>query len=346
MQLIHHDPVTYWLPMLILGLVEYAIRISVFIAAVGIWLFLFLYQACPRFIVILHGNLSGQIARDLPPPIKPLGSRLQLISKLRGAFVPLGKPAALLQAAAVRRVLCASGDFHTLIYTAVNIQAMNAKEGAQFLLQDDTAFKRLEVLVESSDEALASAFCCAFSHLLLGGQSVELFVSRRERLKYRLIEKYTLTVNTYSKLHPLKTRLGFIVKGLRRCRELSNPGSDTFFELLPYFELLELILGEESNDQQLSKWLDRVVQNQSSAEVSTPLVISLVAAAMRILNEGLDLKSVPYRYWEFELRYNSERYRNRHRLLRVQQRRVVMAKKLIGAIGWNMQLIPSDPPER
>ncbi|KAG9043722.1 hypothetical protein FS837_009202 [Tulasnella sp. UAMH 9824] len=280
MQFISRDPVKYWLPVLVLSLVGFVFYISVIVAGVAIGVILGLYLAFPLYFTMgrrmLSGGLVDSITEMLPDP--DMWRYLWLMPKLHNAFVPLGRPTALLQAAAVGRVLRTSGDFNTLIYTAINIQAMNAKEGAQFLLGSDTT-------------------------------------------------------------------VGFICERLRMCSKLSDTGSDTFVELLLYFDLLELILNEESNDQQLSNWLNGVVQNQSGAEVSTPLVISLVAATTRILNEGIGLTGVPSRSQALQLRFISEKLRNND-LNKVQQRRVVITKRLIGALGWNIQLLPSDRPER
>lgn len=348
MELISRDPLNYWLPLIVLALVGLAFYISVFIATFAMLLITYLYFAFPLSFMTGRALVSGQLNYgdlSLVSLIGSPGNYFDLIIDLEDAFVPLGKPAAVLEAAAAGRVLCTSWDFNALLYPAMNILAMNAKEGAQFLLGDDAVCERLELLVESSDRALASAFCGAFSHLLLGGQSVELFVSRRQRFNYAVVEEYPLT-DHYNKLHPLKERVGFICEGLRTCSKSSDTSSDTVAKLLPYFELLELILEEESDDQQFSKWLDGVVRNESSAEVSTPLVISLVAAATRIINEGIDLADVPSRFQAFRLRFVSEQSRNNDLLLKVQQRRVLVAKRLIEAIGWDMKLLPSDSWER
>ncbi|KAG9029852.1 hypothetical protein FS837_003459 [Tulasnella sp. UAMH 9824] len=351
MGLICRNPLKYWLPLIILALVGLAFFISLYIAALVIAYIAALYLLLPEQLIIIRASIAGN---EVGSGIQSL---VNIFPDLTTYFlwgltpsVRLGKPAAVLEAAAAGRVLSTSWDFNTLVYTAMNIWTMNARDGARFLLRDEAVWERLQLLIESSDRVIASAFCYAFSHLLLGGQSLELFVSPRHRVTYPIIEKYLLAFQ-YNNFHPLKERVVFICEKLRICSKSSEIGSDTVGKLLPYFELLELILDEESNDQQLSKWVDGVVQNQSSAEVSTPLVTSLVAATTRILHEGIDSIDVPSElpiHWLDSVLAAVQKVQQRRvgHLQKVQQRRVVMTKELVRAIGWNMQLLPSDPPKR
>lgn len=358
-QFIFKNPRRYWPLILVFWLVWLAIALSLFILSLVVWYITTLLSRTAEIWGTSGGILylpkgdqfDREFARtpaalNIRTPTMPIPLIPQDVSAL------LSNSTAVLQAVAVKRVLCTSSDFNILIYTAINIQAMKAKEGVQYLLDDGTVHEHLEKLVMSSDEALASAFCCAFSHLLLGGQSAELFVGRFYRRGYALIEDIPLTPQ-YCKLHPLKKRVGFICKRLKKYIKSAEPESDNFVEYLFYFELLELILDEESDDTQISQWLDTVVQKQRPAEISTPLVVCLAAGTVRILNEGVPLLnassglqiSQPGPDPEQEAQATLEQ-NERKRHVKVQQRRVVMAKRLIGAIGWDMQLLPSDPPDR
>ncbi|KAG8935198.1 hypothetical protein FRC00_011346 [Tulasnella sp. 408] len=264
---------------------------------------------------------SGPLARDLKKD--PLGD-------------------SVLQAAAVKRVLCTSSDFNTLIHTAINIQAMNAKEGAQYLLDDDAVHEHLEKLVKSSDEPLASAFCYAFAHLLLLGQSAELFVRRMYRLSYGwMMERYSLT-DRYCELHPLKKQVRFICEKLKTSMASGKITSGNFVGYQFYFERLELILNEQSDNTKLIHWLDDFVQKHWTAEISTTLVICLVADTVCRLNKGFELRSASSELQASQPGPDSEQDQN-NCLLTVQNDRVVIAKELIDAIVWNLQLLPSDP---
>ncbi|KAG8925706.1 hypothetical protein FRC01_009801 [Tulasnella sp. 417] len=256
------------------------------------------------------------------------------------SLVPVGKATVFLQAAAVKRVLCTSEDFNTLIYTAINIQAMNVTEGARNLLVEDTVQQRMEELIKGSEKSLASTYSRAFSHLLLGGQSAELFVEREERHLYQMEDSFPRMPKYYEEPHPLKERVGFILDALNACTESPDVRPVNFEETVFYFELLKLILDEKSDNQELSEWLDRVLQKQEPSKVSTPLIISLVACTVRMLNVGFKSASASP-----ELRQEGQGGRersDRDRFLSVQGERVEIAKQLIGTVGWEIQIVPSD----
>lgn len=285
-------------------------------------------------------------------PLQKLWSFLKVVPRLGKGYVLPGKPAALLKAVAVKRVLRASEDFNALIYTAVNIQAMDSMEGAQYLLEDDTVHERLEELKGSSDGMLASAFTCAFSHLLLGGHSAELFVKQEHRGIYPSWNVISQTYQYCETPYPLKERVQFICDRLNAITQSPDIHQDTFVESLHYFELLELILDETSGIRELSKWSGRIIQKQQPAKVSTPLVISLVAEAVRISIEGIESAEASS---ELQIsrsdadleRDGKERPRpDGEHLFTVQHQRIQVVKKLIGTVGWEMKLVPSDPSER
>ncbi|KAG8913068.1 hypothetical protein FRC01_004759 [Tulasnella sp. 417] len=144
----------------------------------------------------------------------------------------------------------------------------------------------------------------------------------------------------YEEPHPLKERVGFILDALNASTESPDARPVNVEERVLYFELLKLILDEKSDDQELSEWLDRVLQKQEPSKVSTPLVISLVACTVRMLNVGFESASAPP-----ELRQEGQGGRersDRDRFLSVQEKRVEIAKQLIGTVGWEIQLVPSD----
>ncbi|KAG8920338.1 hypothetical protein FRC00_010160, partial [Tulasnella sp. 408] len=49
--------------------------------------------------------------------------------------------------------------------------------------------------------------------------------------------------------------------------------------LLVYFELMQLLLDEASESRDLSRWLDRVIEEQPASKASTPLVVGVLAFA-------------------------------------------------------------------
>ncbi|KAG8959895.1 hypothetical protein FRC00_001152 [Tulasnella sp. 408] len=250
------------------------------------------------------------------------------------------KPTAISKAVAVKRVLCTSRDFNTLIYTAINIQAINQKKGARHLLQDDAVRARLEELVNSPDTMLSSAFVCAFSHLLLGVQDVRLFVKPAHRYLYFLS-------NPLWEPHPLKKRVEIIYNRLSTYIDSLDMRPDTLVETLLYFELLKLILDEEAQKEELSKWVDRVIQKQQPAKVSSLFVICLVADTVRILNEGIEsadaasgVQTAPQGS-DSEQEERERLRQHQGRVVVVQGQRVGLVKKLVRAVGWQMKLVPS-----
>ncbi|KAG8937982.1 hypothetical protein FRC00_006315 [Tulasnella sp. 408] len=88
----------------------------------------------------------------------PWKSRCAMIKRVVASSVPAREEIAYLQAAATQRVLCTSEDVNALIYTAVNIEAMEEKQSALFLLEDDVTFRRLMELTRNPDMIVASAF--------------------------------------------------------------------------------------------------------------------------------------------------------------------------------------------
>ncbi|KAG8960965.1 hypothetical protein FRC00_013740 [Tulasnella sp. 408] len=356
MRFIFQNPIRYW-PLVPIP----------FLAGYAIWLPLAIAFGVPASIIascmtlkqklgIYFGNspLTMQ-ADDLTATRlrQTLWSYVELAPRLGKGSVPPGKPPAFLKAVAVRRVLRTSGDIKTLIQTAINIQAMNSREGAQYLLEDDTVHERLEELIRSSDELLAPAFTCAFSHLFLGGQSAELFVKEEHRGLYSSSNLLSQTYRYCDTPHPLQERVLFICHRLKAIAQSPGIRPDTFVESLHYFELLELILDEKSNNQELSKWLDRVVQKQQPAKASTPLVISLVADACRVLNRGIESAEAssgiqisrsgpdPERLGQEKLGQDTDP----ERFFNVQRQRIEIVKEVIGTVGWELKLVPSYPSE-
>ncbi|KAG9036310.1 hypothetical protein FS837_001701 [Tulasnella sp. UAMH 9824] len=253
-----------------------------------------------------------------------------------------------LEAAAIKRVLHSSRDFNALIYTAINIQAMNGKKGAWYLLQDEVVQARLEELVNSPDKMLASAFCGAFSHLLLGVQYVGLFVQQAHRHIYFPTNSLSQQHQYYKEPHPLSARVTVIYDRFSKYLGSLDVRPDTLVEMLLYFELLKLLLDEKSQKEDLSKWMDGIIQKQQSAKVSTPLVICLVADTVRILNEGIesvDAASGAQAALEGPDSEQEEQERlkqRQERILKVQGQSVGVIKKVVCAVGWKMKLVPSD----
>ncbi|KAG8911902.1 hypothetical protein FRC00_005623 [Tulasnella sp. 408] len=316
--------------------------ITIISVIAGFWMGLRIY------IGVFRGEVPDLLRGDRGPldGILRESNRVSasIIRQLTTSLVPRGKAIAFLRAAAVRRVICTSEDFNALVYTAINIQAMRGKEGAKYLLKDDTVHERFKELIKSSEKALVSAFSCAFAHLLLGGQSAELFVEREERHLYRPRTPFPRLDQYYSEPHPLKETVGFICDQLKTCVESPDIRPDNFVETVFYFELLELLLDEKSSSQELSKWLDRVIQQQQPSKVSTLLVISLVADTVRILNRGIESAGAPSGLRidfgspspEQEGQDGLNQERERDRFFTVQQQRVEAVKKLISAVGWEM----------
>lgn len=240
-----------------------------------------------------------------------------------------------LQAEAAKRVLCTSEDSNALIYTGINLQAMKDRDSARHFLSDDAVHKRLEELVRSSEELLASVFSHTHSYLLWGGQSVELFVDHHHRQLYSPGSSFPLAPQYIEKPHPLKTK----VKALRRGLETSTrsfPTEGNRLEgLLLYVQLLEIILSETYDGLRISKVLHKITTKQA-LEPSAPLVISLVAKTVCILNEGI--KSAP------SSGHALLSSRNQNHLL-VQRQRVKAVKELVSEVGWDAQSCSADGSE-
>ncbi|KAG8913067.1 hypothetical protein FRC01_004758 [Tulasnella sp. 417] len=255
------------------------------------------------------------------------------------SLIPRQEDTAYLEAVATKRVLCTSEDFNALIYTAVNIQAFREKKSAIYLLQDGAAFRRLLELGRSPDQMLASAFSRAFSHLLLGGQSAKLFVGHDDRHLYEA-EAFPNTDQYYGEPHPLQRAVRFICAQLKASVESSAINPDHSVGSLFYFELLELILDEASDNQRFSQWLDRVIERSPPLKVATPLVIWLVAETVRILNVKITSAAVPLRPQRPQLGLGPEQAetedqveeQERQNFFTVQQTRVGVVKDLISQL--------------
>ncbi|KAG9036311.1 hypothetical protein FS837_001702, partial [Tulasnella sp. UAMH 9824] len=321
-------------------------------------------------IVLIAGLNEGvnvvyfDVSRQIPDSLQNAGGALgalwreswqastRIVRQLTTSVIPPGEALPFLRAAAIRRVICTSEDFNTLIYTAVNMEAIREKEGAEYLLKDDTVHERLKELIKSSEKALASAFSCAFAHLLLGGQSAELFVGREERRLYRPRTSFPRLDQYRNEPHPLKETVRLVSNQLKACTESADIHPKNFFETVLYFELLELLLDERSGSEELSKWLDRVIQQQQPSKVSKLLVISLVAYTVLILNTEIESVGAPSgRHISFgtpdpeqegQDGLSQERERD---LLAVQQHRVDVVKLLISTVGWKMRPVHSNPRE-
>ncbi|KAG8924905.1 hypothetical protein FRC01_010911 [Tulasnella sp. 417] len=270
--------------------------------------------------------------------------------RLVADLVPSGEEIAYLQAAAIKRVLCTSEDFNSLVYTAVNIQAMTEKQVARFILDDDTALRRLEELTKSSDRALATAFSHALAHLLWGGQSAELFVEQRHRHLYSTKTPFPEIRKYSQEPHPLKQMIGSVCGGLNACIKSPGPNPDDLLELQFYFELLQLIIDEQSDIQAFSKWLDRVIRRQPPQQISTPLVICLVADTVHILKTGINSAAASSRLQISpsnigpvqEVQESGRLEQEREGFFAVQQQRVEAVKRLVGRLGWEMLSAPSS----
>ncbi|KAG8925705.1 hypothetical protein FRC01_009800 [Tulasnella sp. 417] len=273
-------------------------------------------------------------------------------TRFLASLIPRQEDTPYLEAVAIKRVLCTSEDFNALIYTAVNIQAIQEKESAVYLLQDGAAFRRLVELAGSPDQMLASSFSRAFSHLLLGGQSTELFVGHDDRHLYAAkvfpsIDQY------YGEPHPLQRTVTSMRNRLKANMESSAMNPDDSNGSLFYFELLELMLDEESDNQRFSQWLCQVIERSPPLKVSTPLVIWLVTETVRILNMKIASTADPLRPQRPQLSLGPEQAeaerqmqeQERSHFFAIQQTRVGVVKELISQAGWEMLLVPTDRGE-
>lgn len=347
-----YKPLTYLIAPLVLAPFILPLYVVVFIVG---WIGC-LWRGLQVYSDLFRGRVPDWLRNNQGPlvTVSREASRVStnVFRQLMSSLAPPEEGTALLQAVAVRRVLYTSKDFNTLIYTAINIQAMRGKEGAEYLLKDETVHRRLKELIKSSERTLFSAFLWAFAHLLLGGQSAELFVGQEERHLYR--SRRSFPRSYIDEPHPLKETVGFISDQLKTCMELPGIRPDNFVETVLYFELLELLLDEKSGSQELSKWLDRVIQRQQPSKVSTLLVISFVADTVRILNQRIDSAGDPSGLRisfgspepEQEGQGGLNQERERDRLLTVQQQRVEVVKQLISKIGWEIQSVPSHSWQR
>ncbi|KAG8923423.1 hypothetical protein FRC00_006276 [Tulasnella sp. 408] len=246
------------------------------------------------------------------------------------ANVLLEKPSPFLQAAAVGRVLCTSGDFDTLIYTAINIQAME-EDGTRYLLGDDTVREHLEKLITSSEKALASSFSCALAHLLLRGLSAKLVQTEGSALKR--LKAFVERLMYHGELERLKRKVGLISDRLEPGAKSSFTLPENLVEVKSYFRLLKLLFDEEAGCRELYGWLDETIKEQQNAKVSTPLVICLVASTVRILKEGIESEGA------------SSRLQIRFRDSEVQKKRLEVIRELAGTVETEMQLLRSDPSQ-
>lgn len=295
------------------------------------------FYILPLFILYQYYFSPSQIYEStrahacmlVKPVVEILKGARAIVPFLRGNVL-LGKPEDFVQAAVVKRVLCTSGDFNTLIYTAISIQAMK-EEGAQFLLDDYTVRERLKTLTTSSEKALAMAFSCASNHLILVALSARLKeMENMSGILYRL-EVFL----DHGALNRLKRRLRFMFDRPGPHMESRFAHPQALVELQFYFELIEILLNRKVNDQELSKWLERVIQTQQPAEVSTPLVICLVTSTMHILDMGIESEPASPKVLGSEWVGQS----------RVQHRAVEVVKKLVGRVDGVMQLVRSDPSQ-
>lgn len=255
-------------------------------------------------------------------------------------FAKPDTPSPFLHAAAIQRVLCNSDDFNTLIYVAINIQALNEERGIQYFLENDTVHQRLGELVRSPNKMLASAFCCAFAYLLLRGRCAELFVTQEHRRLFHSGNSLSQTSQYPAGFNTLKKKVQFIRRQLEACEESPGICRETLVGMRHYYGLLECLLDETSTNQDLSGWLDRIMHKQQQKELSTPLALFLVANTVQILNEGvksaeahLDLR-VGIAPDSQQVERNGE-YQER---LNVRRQRLEMFKILIRTKGWDSRL--------
>ncbi|KAG8920501.1 hypothetical protein FRC01_000725, partial [Tulasnella sp. 417] len=263
------------------------------------------------------------------------------VKRVMADLLPPAEDLTYLKATAIKRVLCTFEDFNSLVYTAINIQTMTEKKFALFLLNDDAMFSRLVGLAKSQDKVVATLFSRALAHLFWGGQSVELFVEQSHRHLYSTKPSSAETPSatssaetssaetsfaaagkSFEEAHPLRTMVESICKGFNASEVSPDTGPNDLIALQLYFELLQLILDEQSDSQTFSKWLTRVMERQTPREISTPLVICLVANTVEMLKRGIESAATP----NFD----------------VQQQRVEKVKTLVGRVGWEMQSVPSS----
>ncbi|KAG8938072.1 hypothetical protein FRC00_005333 [Tulasnella sp. 408] len=250
---------------------------------------------------------------------------------------------AYLLAVAAKRVICTSEEFNALIYAATNIQAMTELESARCLLDDDVAYKRLDELSRSREEALATVFSRALPHLLLGSQSAEFFVEREYRELYSSGKSYPRMYQYVEEPHPLKKRITSIRHQLDASVRSLHTDPNDLAGLLLYFELLELLLDEGSGNRDFGKWFDHVIEKYPASKAATPLVLRLVARTVCILHEGLESAlpppkhSIPLSTDNYASTQTQQRSPEKDRYLTVQQQRVEAVKILISSDGWDVR---------
>lgn len=258
---------------------------------------------------------------------------------IRACSFRSGETTTHLQAVAVKRVLCTSEEFNALVYTAVNIQAIMEPECAERLLDDDAVHERLGELSESREDVLASLFSRAFPRLLLASQYAELFVEQQHR-PLRVLHS---GVGPFvEEVHPLKKRVQDVCRRLDASLQSHHTPQGDLVGLLVYFELMQILLDEASESQDLSRWLDCVIEGQPASKPSTPLVVSVLVFAACMRQTGIEsafIPSPPAVYGEREewQRQEQEYRQGLEYFLRVQRRRMKAVERLVTEVGRGLR---------
>ncbi|KAG8922113.1 hypothetical protein FRC01_014460, partial [Tulasnella sp. 417] len=243
-----------------------------------------------------------------------------------------GEGIALLQAEAVKRVLCASEDFNALIYTGINLLAITEKGAALCLLEDDAAHGRLEELIINPEDKLASVFACAFTHLLMGGQSAELFIKSYGNSGHFLTSTERWGKGAY-RAHPLGHRISTLIQGVRKLPEL-NQGREHEGGLFLYLYLLRMTFNEWDRSSDFT--YRSMLNNNFLLGQQTfwgPLRIWVVANSVCLKNQRVAAAHGRSSMW-------LPRQGKVHFLKGGGPPQMEVVKALIRTAGWEMQYFP------
>ncbi|KAG8912544.1 hypothetical protein FRC01_005045 [Tulasnella sp. 417] len=246
-----------------------------------------------------------------------------------------GEETTQLQAVAIKRMLCTSKDFNALIYTGINLLAMSERESACYLLEDDSVHSRLGELIKNPEEMLVSVFSCAFTYLLLGGQSYELLIEPNDRLPH------SLAASTSTSARPLGITIVPLKKGVHGSWPSLDTSKNSRGGLLFYLEFLHLIFHDleglhRIGPQLIFKLPDHIFDKGGDSESWTPLCIWLAASSVSMLNQGDDPAS------DFSLFLPRGRKVQLTEGMTARQRRVDSVKALISEVGWGMWSFPES----
>ncbi|KAG9040782.1 hypothetical protein FS837_000190 [Tulasnella sp. UAMH 9824] len=219
------------------------------------------------------------------------------VSRIANNIPRPGEPVSRLNAVAAKRVLCTSEDSNALIYTAVNLHALDALEDTVWLLSDDEFHSRLTKLGEdggrddfkpgtSNPQALkAIAFRSAFTYMVFSSGSVNFLLDPDLRAS-------TGTVTSDQELDALRDRVSKLNGSLQTFRSIrSGPHLP---ELAMCLDLISILLGASRYDLliavQIEQWVKAygILYDESlqKADKFAPLPAFLLASAIQVFVEN------------------------------------------------------------